>query len=222
MEIPYQEPEFNKSAFNCPFCGAYASFDWGNLMVNARTIGHAAAKCSHCSEWTLWVVRKEGGVGSPLMKYGTLVYPKIITSPLPSPDLPPECLGDFEEARTVCSESPRAAAALLRLVVQKLCRHFGESGEYINEDIKKLVQKGLDPGIQKALDIVRVTGNYAVHPGEMSIEDNPGIATKLFHLVNMIVQDMITKPNELTKLFEELPEKDRKNIEVRDKKNQPS
>jgi hypothetical protein len=38
----------------------------------------------------------------------------------------------------------------------------------------------------------------------------------------MIVQDMITKPNELTQLFEELPEKDRKNIEVRDKKNQPS
>ena len=218
MEAPYHEPECWKSAFNCPFCSVYSSFNWGNLFTrDYGEMAHVAAKCSHCQEWTLWAVPSFGEVG-------ILVYPKIITSPLPSPppDLPPECLGDFEEARTVCSESPRAAAALLRLVVQKLCRHFGESGENINEDIKNLVKKGLDPKIQKALDIVRVTGNYAVHPGEMSIEDNPEIVTRLFHLVNMIVQDMITKPNELTQLFEELPEKDRKNIEVRDKKNQPS
>ncbi|MHB1286747.1 MAG: DUF4145 domain-containing protein [Leptospirales bacterium] len=211
MEVPFHEPEFNKSAFNCPFCGAYASFDWGHLMVNARAVGHAAAKCSHCREWTLWAKPSFGDVG-------ILVYPPKITSPLPSSDMPQECLGDFEEARIVSSESPRAAAALLRLVVQKLCEHFGESGKNINEDIQKLVKKGLDPGIQKALDIVRVTGNYAVHPGEMNIEDNSEVVSKLFHLVNMIVQDMITKPNELNKLYEELPEKDRKNIEVRDKK----
>jgi len=219
LEAPYHEPEFNKSAFNCPFCSAYAKFKWVHLTIGYQggyqeeVGGHAAGKCSHCDKWTLWAKGEEEV---------TLVFPKKRTSPLPSPDLPPECLGDFEEARTVCSESPRAAAALLRLVVQKLCRHFGESGENINEDIKNLVKKGLDPKIQKALDIVRVTGNYAAHPGEMSIEDNPEIVTRLFHLVNMIVQDMITKPNELTQLFEELPEKDRKNIEVRDKKNQPS
>ncbi len=217
MEIPYHEPEFRKSAFNCPFCGAYASFYWGNLMVKARAIGHLSAKCSHCNEWTLWAVISSGQHSNEV---GFLVYPSKITSPLPSPDMPEECLVDFEEARTVCSKSPRAAAALLRLVVQKLCKHFGESGEKINEDIQKLVKKGLDPGIQKALDIVRVTGNHAVHPGEMNIKDNHEIVTRLFHLVNMIVQDMITKPNELTQLFEELPEKDRKNIEVRDKKNQ--
>lgn len=213
METPYKEPEFYVSAFNCPFCGAYAQFKWVRLTIGYQggyqeeVGGHAAGKCSHCDKWTLWAKGEEEI---------TLVFPKKLTSPLPSPDMPAECLEDFGEARRVCPDSPRAAVALLRLIVEKLCKFFGESGENINEDIKRLVKKGLDPGIQRALDIVRVTGNHAVHPGEMNVEDNPEVATKLFHLVNMIVQEMITKPNELKELYEKLPEKDRNNIQKRD------
>ena len=57
--------------------------------------------------------------------------------------------------------------------LQKLCKVLGQSGNNINEDIKALVESGLDPRVQKALDAVRVVGNNAVHPGQM--DGNPPI-----------------------------------------------
>jgi hypothetical protein len=67
-----------------------------------------------------------------------------------------------------------------------------------------------------ALDIVRVTGNNAVHPGQMDLKDDPKIAHNLFSLVNFIASEMITKPKELEAMYEDLPEGARKAIEKRD------
>jgi hypothetical protein len=40
----------------------------------------------------------------------------------------------------------------------------------------------------------------------MNIEDNPEVAENLFRLVNMIVDEMITKPREIDELYGSLPE----------------
>ena len=207
MNTHFVAPEFHSTAFNCPFCYAYAQFNWGLVSVSGSNTGYWGAKCSHCNQYTIWV-----DIGGN----NVLVYPKKIISPIPSSDLPEECCVDYEEARSISAESPRAAAALLRLVIQKLCIHFGEPGENLNDDIKNLVKKGLDSRIQKALDIIRVTGNHSVHPGEMNTKDKPEITSKLFEVVNMIVHEMITKKKELESLYESLPEKDRTNIQNRD------
>ena len=55
--------------------------------------------------------------------------------------------------------------------------------------------------VQRALDIVRVVGNNAVHPGVIDFRDNPEIALKLFKLINIIVEQMITQPKELSELY---------------------
>ena len=126
----------------------------------------------------------------------------------PHPDMPEEIAKDYEEARLVFSFSPKSSAALLRLVVQKLCKHLGEKGKNINDDIKSLVKNGLPSHIQKALDIVRVIGNEAVHPGEINIDDTPETSKKLFSLVNEIVEDQIGKPKkqaEIENLYQTLP-----------------
>lgn len=149
-----------------------------------------------------------------------MVYPFTSSAPLPNPDLPLHITEDFNEARTILHLSPKGAAALLRLCIQKLCVELGEPGKNINDDIKALVGKGLPVKVQQALDIVRVVGNNAVHPGQINLDDNPDIARQLFGLVNLITEIMISHPKQVAYLYENVvPQSQRDAIEKRDRTN---
>ena len=147
-----------------------------------------------------------------------MIYPTGGSAPLPHDELPPDVKVDYEEARNVVSQSPRSAAALLRLAVQKLANDIlGTKREAkLNDSIAKLVEDGLPVRIQKALDIVRVTGNHTVHPGVIDLEDNTDTAIALFELVNIITEYMIAKPKKIDELYSKLPQKDLKAIAERD------
>ena len=134
-----------------------------------------------------------------------LVYPGYTLGPGPNLDLPPDIIEDYNEARSILSCSPRGAAALLRLCIQKLCKHLGEVGKTIDDDIKSLVSKGLDPDIQKALDSIRVIGNEAVHPGTLDISDDCETVLLLFDLLNLIAEKMITHKKKVALAYSKLP-----------------
>jgi hypothetical protein len=78
------------------------------------------------------------------------------------------------------------------------------------------VKKGLDLRIQKALDIVRVIGNEAVHPGQIELSDDRATAERLFELVNLIAEKMISKQKHIDAMYDSLPEGARKAIDKRD------
>jgi uncharacterized protein DUF4145 len=139
--------------------------------------------------------------------------------PRPHADMPHIVLEDYEEAMGVFQYSSKSAAALLRLALQKLCRELGEKGKNIDADIKNLVKKGLPVHIQQALDIVRVIGNEAVHPGTIDISDNPDIAMQLFGLLNEVVEDQISKKKSIQQIYESLPQNKLDAIAERDKGN---
>jgi len=207
---PFTPPEQGKSAFHCPSCKAYANQLWGNAHAAFRLgsfeeiSGVTFAWCTHCHNPSIWVGDK-------------LIYPVSTQAPPPNPDLPDDIRIDYVEASRIVGDSPRGAAALLRLCIQKLCKHLGESGKNINNDIAELVKKGLNPTIQKSLDLVRVIGNEAVHPGTIDLNDKPETALALFNLVNIIAEAMITQPKMIESLYESLPSEKRKQIEQRDK-----
>ena len=145
-----------------------------------------------------------------------VVYPDFIHEVEANEDLPEDIKVDFREAQRISKMSPRGSAALLRLCIQKLCKHLGEKGRNINDDIASLVQKGLDIKIQKALDVVRVIGNEAVHPGQIDLRDDVETANQLFTLVNVIADSLITQPRVIDRLFAEIPQSKRVEIAKRD------
>ena len=192
----------NRKAQGYPFLEAIAATSRYNLSVHNIFV----SKCFACKRLSIWVHDK-------------LIYPQRGRAPLANPDLSPDIRRDYDEASSILDLSPRGAVALLRLALQKLCKELGESGENLNADIKQLVAKGLDVRIQKALDAVRVIGNEAVHPGQMDLRDDKATAHRLFAMVNLIADSMISTPKHIDKLYSALPEDKLKQIENRDGKS---
>ncbi|ALC92069.1 hypothetical protein AM500_21435 [Bacillus sp. FJAT-18017] len=209
MQTSYFPAKFNEPSFHCPHCNVFASQDWCDIYYDAG-IGFKAMPlyrtsiCAHCNEKAIWLK-------------GNLVVPMTSTAPLPHSDMPLELIDDYNEAASIVNISPRGAAALLRLVLQKLMVSLGLPGKDINRDIGALVSSGLPELIQQALDIVRVVGNESVHPGQMDITDKHETAMQLFNLINFIIEDRITRPKQINELYMQLPEGKRLGIEQRDK-----
>ncbi|WP_070491103.1 DUF4145 domain-containing protein [Neisseria sp. LNP16475] len=211
----YTAPEFGKAAFNCPHCGAYAHMEWRS---EDRFVYYQAI-CAHCEEYSLWRVTQIAPNGF-IAEEGEMLYPDFGSTPLPAEDMPEDVKKDYEEAARIFIKSPRGAAALLRLGLQRLCTHLGEGGENINADIRSLVkQKKLSGMAIKIADTVRITGNNAVHPGEISDEDIDNLAGNMFGLLNAIVEETITNPKRWNNSYEQLPENARNAAEAQDKRN---
>lgn len=145
-----------------------------------------------------------------------LIFPRTRGAPPANSDLSARVRNLYEEAANIEQDSARGAAALLRLCVQLMCLELGESGKNINADIGRLVARGLPIEVQMALDVLRVIGNNAVHPGEISLEDQPETVAALFTLVNSIADKMITEPKKVAELFDSLPPSVRDAIAKRD------
>jgi hypothetical protein len=209
----YTPPLFDKSAFNCAICGAYAKQIWTTMQIFNRAEPYhmpvedpKISVCTHCWKHSIWQSKK-------------LIFPNTGTSPLPNDDMPTDIKADYNEARAILNLSPRGAAALLRLAIQKLCKHLGGTGENINHDIAILVKNGLPTKLQQALDSVRVVGNNAVHPGHLDLKDDIETANKLFAFINIICDNQITQPKQINEFYEEkIPENLKNAIEKRDSK----
>lgn len=203
----YYPPTFQQNHFHCLLCGVYAGQCWNGLLL--RTNGPPKetkfkySSCAHCGEICYWYD-------------GKMVVPSESPVSPPHQDIPESCVGVYQEAREIVAKSPRAAAALMRLCVQKLMVELGEKGRNINDDIGSLVRKGLPIEVQQALDYCRVVGNNGVHPGEIELTDSPEIAHSLFEMFNFIIEDRISRPKKITDLYNILPEGALKAVEDRD------
>lgn len=158
----YIEPQKEKSFFTCPHCNTVSYMEYAkhhfqtdfvrNDFVNNLTI----ARCTNCGKKIIWIDDE-------------YIYPQR-QAVEPNEDMPSSVKSLFEEAGNVYTLSPRAACALLRLAIDRLCNELGENDRDINKNIGKLVSRGLPLRIQQALDVVRVVGNKAVHPGTIAFD----------------------------------------------------
>jgi len=84
--------------------------------------------CFNCNEMCLWV-------------YDQLVWPRREGFPEPKLHAPPNVRRESEEASQILEASPRGAAALLRIAIEKVCKELGVSGESATDDIAFFVRE---------------------------------------------------------------------------------
>ena len=215
MGVKYIEPATDKKSFTCPHCGVISLMHFHCISYIDRDLlgfherkhgGNSwvqVATCHNCCKHIIWVDN-------------IYAYPDIVAEEANS-DMPEGVKQLYNEAGLIYNKSPRAACALLRLAIDRLCNELGETDRDINKNIGELVKKGLPTSVQQALDVVRVVGNKAVHPGQIAFDvDDVGTATMLMRLLNIIVSRMISEPKEIAGLYDQLPESVKQSITKRD------
>ena len=201
---PLALPISNAKSFKCPHCYCYSTMEYKEVHFadDPSTIedgnksyktGVIVARCDNCGGKIIW-------------NDGPYVYPNMPPEEA-NEDMPESVLELYNEAGAILRISPRAACALLRLAVERLCNTLGENKNKLSDNIASLAKKGLSDDIIKQLNILRVIGNKAVHPGTIDLDvDNPFVAYQLMQVLNSIVQRLITDNKRTEFLYNKLPE----------------
>ena len=149
MNNKYIAPDRNLDSFTCPHCNALSLMtfqvhhfeqDVIEVMGQPLTVNNYGydeevysnelkiARCHSCGKKIIWVDNN-------------YVYPNIVAEEV-NPDLPESVKQLYNEAGLIYNQSPRAACALLRLAIDRLCNELGETDRDINKNIGALVEKG--------------------------------------------------------------------------------
>jgi len=206
----------------CPRCGKQSSFEInGELPVtfdggivyppkggtpyrgySDRVISMI---CRHCNQGV--VVVEEEWIGdhpsrSGIVKGGEVSFRGIHWWPLPqsklSDDIPAEISNIFIEAVQVYyAKAPRATAVMLRLTIEAISAHFGESSGSLAQRLQSLSSKNiLQPSLSDWAREVRLLGNQGAHydpANEVTMED----ATQLLNFTQELMKYLFELPAEL-------------------------
>lgn len=216
-------PNYGKSDFECPYCKIHSHQDWAETISASNEDGRHLnicrdvdfSACLKCGKTAVW--------HQAANQTWVLVWPrKNIFGPTPHPDMPEEVREVFEEARSIASNSPRAAAALLRLAAEQLVSAKTEQGIKLNVGIERLAQEQrISPTAQQFADSLRLLGNDTVH-AVSEIQDHAPQETieTAFDFLNKLVDDLITGPKQAEGMLQKFPERKRAGIEQRGGKAQ--
>ncbi|MCD2208789.1 DUF4145 domain-containing protein [Listeria booriae] len=228
------EPLFNKAyiannsgtgdvtrVFVCPHCRGLSAHNWRYALKHKNIVKDIfnlddfidcwviSATCQACKLSSIWLKSESDE---------SMIYPSFNHEvPTAKVDMPVEIKKIYNEAGSIVNVSPIASAALSRLAIEKLVKLLEPDGKNLNNRIGLLVNKGLPVKIQQSLDIVRVLGNNAVHPGEIDLSDDKITAMSLLNLINIIVENQISQPKEIDLLYNSLPDGALNQIKNRDK-----
>jgi len=151
-----------------------------------------------------------------------MIWPRSDGSVEPLPDAAPDLVRDlWDEARQVAALSPRSAAALLRLALQLLLHEIEPEHKTIDRAIAAAFANNTPETIVKAMDYVRVTGNQAVHDGQVQMNEDPDVIPALFGLLRYIVDVTLVREAQVNKLFATLPADKQAGIAQRNARAKP-
>jgi len=202
-------PSFLLKHFKCS-CGIVTQQHWVQLLrknpgaFGAPPTGLWRCTCDACKGISVWQ-ETAGKIGvAQRVGDGVPLTPMLLGTG-PHADMPAPVRAVYQEAQRISPASPRAAAALLRVATELLCDALlGEPDARslkLDQKIAKLVERGLPAKCQKGLDALRVIGNNAVHPGQIDFAEAADTAGKLFTMLNVLVEQLITQPKVIDSVF---------------------
>lgn len=162
-----------------------ATQDRGDMHKENKGTKLYVAICQRCYEYSVWVEQKDKRM---------MVFPDSSVEPL-SEHVNEDIRDLYREAASIYTRSRRAATALLRLVIEKLCKRIlglpDDSPDRLNDMIKKISKEfNFDPEVIKAMKNTKSLGDKAAHGGVIDLDD-PDEPSVLFWLVRYIVQRCI-------------------------------
>lgn len=215
MPIQYIAPQKDLRRYTCPHCGTVSQvkIEQHHFQDDCHSTGHGCIRIINC----LTIHRCVSCGKKIIWNDDEYIYPDIVPVE-PNSDMPESVKQLYKEAGLIASKSPRAACALLRLAVERLCVELGVNERNIDANIAELVKKGLSVEVQRALDVLRVVGNKAVHPGQIAFNvDDKVTADALMELLNIITDRMISEPKKIEAMYSALPQSALDAIQRRDK-----
>jgi len=233
MKVSKKELEIrivrDDGSYACPRCGALTNHldedGLGGQEISFDGQKFLTLTCRGCKQSSLLhrysrMIKRENGPGSYRIYGEKWLYPKQNIFPRPENDMPDIVKELYFEASDIFADSPRGGSALLRLALQHLLRHFGVEEKQLDKAIRKLAEMTqFNENIIRAADTIRITGNNAVHPGELNEADIDGIGSKLFGLLNYLVRQGITEPKNIESIYSQIPEAPRRSAEQKDNRN---
>ena len=211
-------PKFREDKFSCPHCNVVTQQSWhpltqfsyGRKSVTNPEMSRGKDKfsnmqvsiCKYCQEPTLWHNENP-------------VYPIAGHQSSPHPDMPENIRLIYEEAASISQLSPRASCALMRHAVEELVKDMGYKDDLFN-NIGQMYEEGLiDDIIKDSLDIVRLTGNDALHGNQIDMNDQTNV-DYMFELINEIVESLISSPKRRKNMLEKFGQNRLDSIKRRD------
>lgn len=215
MSDSFVAPSINVDSFVCPHCGIHSQhttvpviesihpdqtrselyhshkctefvgadtfverYDYSKLMIK---------KCMCCNGFTFFVNKK-------------LVWPDPATVK-PSEYMPMTMLEPYNEAQSIASRSPSAAAGLLRLALERFCEYRNIKGGNLASRIDAL---GLPKQLAEAAHACRHLGNDGVHEGFIYYDKEATfeIVNQMSRLLNLIVDQTIGLEEQTKSLIE--------------------
>lgn len=137
---------------------------------------------------------------------GCKIHPKTSDIAKPNKDMPQNIKDLYNEASSVFELSPRSSLAIIRLALDLLCIELeAKKEDSLFKKVEWLYEENVINDELKVLAHgVRGFGNDAVHPRNIDEKIDPKDAMLVFELINIIVDEKITKvkrKNELVSRF---------------------
>lgn len=186
------------SALKCSFCGAVIPGIYETFQTTTVSFALSGGRYDHDWSWQIGCLRCPAcekistfavGIGSNVEGKTVHIFPESTAIQFPE-YVPPAIRGDYEEAYSIITKSPKASATLARRCLQGMIRDFWNIHEKnLNAEITSL-QPHIPAAQWKAIDAVRRVGNIGAHMEHdvnLIVDVSPDEARALLSLIELLV-----------------------------------